>query len=90
MCCWLGCFVFFGARATLIAMWLTGYLGRAYETLLWPVLGFLFLPVTTITYAWVINSHGEVEGLYTVAVTLAVLFDLGVFASGRRGRDEDD
>jgi hypothetical protein len=89
MCCWLGCLVFFGSRVTLIAMWLSGYLGRAYETVLWPLLGFLFLPVTTITYAIVINTHGSVEGLYTVAVTLAVLFDLGVFASGRRGRDEE-
>jgi hypothetical protein len=88
MCCWLGCLTFFGARLTLVAMWLTGYLGRAYDSVLWPLLGFLFLPVTTITYAWVINSHGSVEGLSTVAITLAVLFDLGVFASGRRGDDE--
>ena len=51
-------------------------------------MGFVFLPVTTIVYAWVINSHGTVDGLYTVGITLAVLADLGVL-SGARSRGED-
>lgn len=74
-------------RIVLVALWISGYLERAYDTILWPLLGFVFLPLTTITYAWVINSHGQVDGLYTVGVTLAVLADLGVL-SGARGRDD--
>ena len=27
------------------------YLGWAYETVLWPVVGFFFLPTTTLAYA---------------------------------------
>lgn len=74
-------------RIVLVALWISGYLERAYDTILWPLLGFVFLPLTTITYAWVINSHGQVDGLYTVGITLAVLSDLGVL-SGARGRDD--
>ena len=35
---------------------LSNYIGRAYETFLWPFLGFLFAPLTTLSYAWAINS----------------------------------
>ena len=77
-------------RAVLVVMYFNGYLQSAYKTTLWPLLGFLFLPVTTICYAWVINSHGAVDGLYTVAITLAVLFDLGILSSARRSRGDDD
>lgn len=74
-------------RGVLVVLWLSGYLERAYDTAIWPLMGFVFLPLTTITYAWVINSHGQVEGLYTVGLTLAVLADLGVL-SGSRGASE--
>jgi hypothetical protein len=83
MGCLLGCLGLILPRAVLVVMWITDYLDKAYESVAWPLLGFLFLPLTTITYAWVINSHGEVQGLDTVLVTLAVLADLGVFSSSR-------
>lgn len=71
------------SRAVLVVMYLNGYLASAYQTLIWPLLGFLFLPLTTIVYAWIVNSHGQVDGLYTVGLTLAVLSDLGVLSSAR-------
>jgi hypothetical protein len=83
MGCLLGCLGLILPRAILVVMWITDYLDTAYESVAWPLLGFLFLPLTTITYAWVINSHGDVKGLDTVLVTLAVLADLGVFSSSR-------
>ena len=69
----------------------TNYLGRAYETMLWPLLGFFFMPLTTMAYAWAVNSHGTVTGVYLVVVVIAVLIDLGLVggsgASARRRRD---
>ena len=61
----------------------TGYVTRAYETLLWPLLGFLFLPLTTLAYAWAKNSGGTVEGFRLIVVVLAVLIDLGLIGKGR-------
>ncbi len=55
------------------------YLGSAYATVLWPVLGFFFLPLTTLAYAFAINSNGSVDGIYLVLVVIAVLIDLGSF-----------
>jgi hypothetical protein len=53
---------------------------------LWLVLGFVFLPVTTIAYAWMVNSHVAIEGVYLVAMIIAVLVDLGLVGSHRMRR----
>ena len=70
----------------LVLFFFTNYLQKAYSEILWPVLGFIFLPVTTITYAWIINSHVPVEGVYMVAMIVAILVDLGLVGSHRIGR----
>jgi len=64
------------------------WLGSAYETRLWPLLGFFFLPVTTLAYAWSIHAYGAVEGGGLVAVIIAVLLDFGLIGSSRRRRRE--
>jgi hypothetical protein len=77
-------------RIALFLIWLmSDYLGRAYETLWVPLLGFLFLPTTTLAYAWAINAYGEVKGFPLAVVILAALLDLGALGGGsqqKRGR----
>ena len=85
MQCLFGCLAFLAPRVTIIVLQLTtGYVTRAYQTLLWPVLGFLFLPLTTLAYAWAKNTGGQIEGFRLVIVVLAVLIDLGVIGKGGR------
>jgi len=60
------------------------YMGRAYQTILWPVLGFIFFPYTTLAYAFAMNSNGSVSGFYLVLVIIGVLFDLGALGGGGR------
>lgn len=60
----------------------SSYLSSAYQTILWPVLGFFFMPFTTLAYAWAINSNGSVAGFYLAVVVVAVLFDLGSMGGG--------
>ena len=78
-------------RVAIVLLYLfSDFLERAYHSLLIIVVGFVFLPVTTIVYAWVVNSHHPVEGLYLVAVIVSVLIDLGLIGHGARssrGRD---
>jgi hypothetical protein len=62
------------------------YIGRAYETFLWPFLGFLFMPMTTLAYAWAIHSRGSVAGFQLAVVVLAVLIDLGIVGGSARAR----
>lgn len=61
----------------------TNYIGRAFDSVLWPLLGFVFLPTTTLAWAWAQNTRGEVAGVHLVIVVLGLLLDLGVFGSGR-------
>jgi hypothetical protein len=86
MPCLFGCLALFFPRVAIILIWLfSDYLGRAYETLLWPLLGFLFLPLTTLAYAWAVNTNGTVTGVYLVVVVVAVLIDLGWLGGGAHG-----
>jgi hypothetical protein len=83
MPCLFGCFSLFFPRLAIILVWLfSDYLGRAYETVVWPLLGFFFLPLTTLAYAWAVNTNGTVTGIYLVVVVLAVLIDLGLLGGG--------
>ena len=88
MPCFIGCLALLTPRLVLVAVWLfSDYLGRAYDTLLWPLLGFLFMPLTTLAYAWAMNTAGSVEGLRLVIVIIAVLVDLGLLGGGGREAD---
>jgi hypothetical protein len=83
----VGCLALMAPRfAIVLVVLLSDYIGRAYENLLWPLLGFLFMPLTTLAYAWAINSRGSLEGLQLVIVIIAVLMDLGVIGGSAANR----
>ena len=67
---------------------LSNYLERAYHGLLLPLLGFIFLPVTTIVYAWMVNTHRPVDGLNLIVLIIAVLIDAGGIGGGWRRRGD--
>jgi hypothetical protein len=60
----------------------THYLDRAFQSVLVLILGFLFLPLTTLTYAWMINSHVAVQGINLLFLLIAALVDLGALGGG--------
>ncbi len=65
----------------------TGFLGEAYQTVLWPLVGFFVVPLTTLAYAVAINWNHTVTGGYFVLVLLASLADLGALGgTGYRQR----
>lgn len=90
MPCLIGCVALGAPRfAILLVLLFSDYIGRAYETFLWPFVGFLVMPMTTLAYAWAINSHGSVAGLHLIVVMVAVLLDLGlVGGSAKANRRE--
>lgn len=74
-------------RVALVLLWLfSNYLERAYHGILLPLLGFLFLPLTTLVYAYMINNHVPTDGFSLVWLILAVLIDLGAMGHGYRSR----
>jgi uncharacterized oligopeptide transporter (OPT) family protein len=60
----------------------THYLDRAFHSVLLLILGFLFLPFTTLVYAWMVNSHLPIAGINLLWLLLAVLADLGTVGHG--------
>jgi hypothetical protein len=71
-------------RVALVLMWLfSDYLGRAFHGgLLIPLLGFIFLPLTTIVYAWELNNGLPTAGINLLWLLLAVIIDLGGLGGG--------
>ena len=75
-------------RVALVLMWIySTYLQRAFHGgLVLPVLGFIFLPLTTIVYAWEINSGMPTAGINLLWLLLAVIIDLGGLGAGAHRR----
>lgn len=87
MCCLLVLLAFFTPRIVLFILWLfSSYLSRAFETAVWPILGFFFLPATTIGYAIAQNEFGGLNGLGIVAVLIGLAVDVGLLGGGARQR----
>ena len=74
-------------RVVLVLMYLlSSYLQRAYHEMLVPFLGFLFLPLTTIVYAWMVNSRLPMAGVYVIVLIAAVIVDIGGWSGGEYHR----
>ena len=86
----MGCFILLfsliGPRFALGFLWLfTGFVDRAYDNMLLPALGFVFLPWTTFTYALAYDGEG-VSSIGWFFVALAAFGDVSSFAAARRGQ----
>jgi len=65
------------------------YLQRAYQGLLIPLLGFFFLPITTLVYAWMVNNHMAIAGGNLLILLIAAVIDASGLGGGewhRRNR----
>lgn len=72
-------------RFVMFMLWIlpTHYLSDAFGTWVWPLLGFFFLPTTTLGYAVAQNRYDGVRGWGFVLVALGLLIDLGALGGGR-------
>jgi hypothetical protein len=90
MPCLIALFALIGPRVALVFTWLSSnMIGRAIDGWIVAVLGFLFLPWTTLAYVvfYDVGSGREVAGLEWFLVGLAFVVDFGSYAGGRRARD---
>jgi hypothetical protein len=87
MCCVLALLAFLGPRLVLFLLFLlTNYLNRAFDSFLLPLLGFLFVPWTTIAWAIAQNEFSGANGIGLLVIVLGLLADIGVLGGGARGR----
>lgn len=95
----VGCAAVIFPRVILFLVWLLGdgYLEAAVESMLLLILGFVLMPLTTLTYAYAVHSWSDGSGISLVGwglVALAALMDLGGLRGGhgsyRQRRYRDD
>jgi uncharacterized oligopeptide transporter (OPT) family protein len=87
MPCLLVLVVLLFPRVVLVVIFLlSNYLQRAYHGLLVPLLGFIFLPITTLVYAWLVNSHLPIAGVNLLILIVAVIIDVGGLGGGEYQR----
>lgn len=56
---------------------LTNWFSVAFSTVLWPILGFFFMPITTLAYtAAMLNNGFQISGIWVLVMVIAVLLDL--------------
>jgi hypothetical protein len=81
-CLLLIVFLAFPRLALVLLFLFSNYLQRAYHGLLLPLLGFLFLPLTTLAYAWMANTGQPTTGINLIILVIAVVIDLGGLGGG--------
>ena len=64
----------------------TRWFSAVFDTALLPILGFIFLPYTTLAYMGAVLNAGAVAGFWWIVLILAFIVDLGHFGSMGRGR----
>jgi hypothetical protein len=85
MCCFFTTLLLLGPRAAILIWWLVQPVRwqATFSSFIWPLLGFIFVPWTTLMY--VLVAPGGVLGFDWVWVALAVLADIGMYAGGAYG-----
>jgi hypothetical protein len=80
----MGCLAALFARLALLFVWVsTPLVNRAFHGgWLLPLLGIIFLPITTLVYVLVYSISSGVTGRGWLWVVLAFLLDLGAHSSG--------
>jgi hypothetical protein len=78
-CCLLSLFVTLGPRLALVFMWLfTERISLAFNNTIVPLLGLIFLPLTTFAYVIFYDPLKGLSGLAWVVVIVAFVVDLAI------------
>ena len=89
MCCLVALFSLAFPRITLVVVWLLDkpFIDQAYSNMALPLLGLIFLPLTTLAYAWAHTFEaGPGSGAGILVILIAVLLDLGTYGGGATSR----
>ncbi len=82
MGCLLIIFAVILPRITMLLIFLLTNWFSVFQTIIWPVLGFVFMPYTTLAYLFaMIYNHHQISNGWIVLLVVAIIVDLG----GHRG-----
>ncbi len=62
----------------ILAFLLTDWFSRAFDTQVWPIMGFVFMPYTTLAYmAAMLNNNHTLSGGWLALFIFAIVVDVG-------------
>jgi hypothetical protein len=84
-CCLAALLRLIGPRVLLVAIWLLTNWYAAFDSRLVALLGWIFLPYTSMAWMYTyFHNGGQLQGGYVVLLIFAVLADVGAFSGGHR------
>jgi hypothetical protein len=87
MACLFAVLVIAFPRVAIVLLYLfTNFFNHVYNSVLIPLLGLIFLPLTLITYTFLLNAHVPMGLSSLVALLVAVVLDLGLVGGAARRR----
>ena len=87
MCCFITSLFLLGPRFAALIWWLINpfRFSAAFSSVIWPILGIIFLPWTTLMYLIVWSPATGIVGLDWLWLGIAVVTDIGSYAGGGYG-----
>jgi hypothetical protein len=87
MPCLLALLAIIFPRVAIVLLWLfSNFFTGVYHSLIIPLLGFIFLPLTLIVYTYMRNTHAPLGTTQLIILFIAVVVDLGLVGGGTFGR----
>jgi hypothetical protein len=87
MPCFLALLAIVFPRVAIVLLWLfTNFFTGVYHSLIIPLLGFIFLPLTLIVYTYMRNTHAALGTTQLIILFIAVVVDLGMVGGGTYSR----
>lgn len=88
MCCFVTTLILLGPRVAILIWWLFRpvLFNAMFNTIIWPILGIIFLPWTLLMY--LIVGGGGIVGFDWVWLGLALIFDIASYSGGAYGNKD--
>jgi hypothetical protein len=87
MVCLFALMAAFAPRLMVLLLWIfTPLVNRAFDFWLWPLLGLVFLPITTLMYVLAVGPLGPADVWGWLMVFLGLLVDLRSYADAHANR----
>jgi hypothetical protein len=80
MCCFFTALLLFGPRLAILIWWIYTpvYVTTLFQTWIWPILGWIFLPWSTLMYM-VVAGGGGIIGFDWILLGLGVFADMATY-----------
>lgn len=88
MPCMLAAIALLFPRVLIAILWFfTSWFNGIFDTILWPILGFIFMPVTMLWYSVVMKHYaGDWSAGNIIIMVIAVVIDMGSWGGGYKSR----